>query len=301
MSAWHVIDTPSDDAWREARRRYITATDSAAILRCSPWATPLTVWASKRGIQAVSDSPAMAWGRRLEAVVADAAAEELGLAVQTPPRLLASARYPWLAASLDRWILGQVGPPEPVEIKTSSETDGWGPTGSTQIPPHYYIQVQHQMIVVGAAQAHLVALLRGSDLRHYIIRGDDETQTAIIEATRAFALLVQSGQQPSPDWTHPSTPSLIRRLHPPHPGHVDLPRAADELARRLAEIKERVAELTAQRESLEAQLIAMLGGAEMGRTPEGIEVRWQSRHRASYTVPATTFHTLTVRRPHERR
>lgn len=297
MSAWHVIDTPSDDAWRAARRRYITATESAAILRCSPWSTPLAVWAAKRGIQAVTDSPAMAWGRRLESVVADAAAEELGLAIQTPPRLIASVRYPWLAASLDRWLTDPTSPPEPVEIKTSGETDGWGPTGSTQIPPHYYVQVQHQMIVVGAVQAHVVALLRGNDLRHYIIPADDETQMAIIEATRSFAQLVASGQQPSPDWTHPSTPALIRRLYPPHPGHVHLSRAADELARRLAEIKERISELTAQRESLEAQLIAMLGGAELGRTPEGTEVRWQSRHRASYTVPATTYQSLTIRRP----
>src|SRR5687767_8539180 len=94
------------ERWLAERRELLTASDVAAVLGVDPRRSPLSVYAEKRGLLEVAETPWMRWGRRVEGAIAEAYADEtgrpvrdLGLEIQRHPDV------PWLGATLDRQVL----------------------------------------------------------------------------------------------------------------------------------------------------------------------------------------------------
>lgn len=285
--------------WLEARRQGIGSSDAAAVCGLSPWATPYGVYCDKVFRLDAESSPEMEWGLRLEPVVAQAFTDRTGLELRTVP-MLSHPDRPWQMATIDRQA---VGPRVPVELKTSGRRDGWGPGGTDMVPEHYFLQVQHQMIVTGSDLAYLAALLGGSDFRIYTIRLDPEIARRLTDIEAAFWDRVERRDAPEPDWSHPSTPKLIERLALPTPDTEMRCAAGSELERMVNSFRfarDEVKCLEQARDEMKAKIIAAMGETSTLFLPDGSAVRRKVVNRAGFTVEPTSYTDFRVSNPKER-
>ena len=175
------------------RHGYIGGSDGAAIVGLSKWKTPYDVWLSKvspEQPEKTANEP-MKWGNILEPVIREELSPELGEI--TLPDTMFHPEVGYVAANVDglfdngRKVL---------EIKTSGMGSGFGENGSNEIPEEYWLQVQHYMMVTGAVEALVAALIRGNDLRRYRIERDWEVEALLLEKYSGFWNLVQSKTPP---------------------------------------------------------------------------------------------------------
>jgi putative phage-type endonuclease len=152
---------PNSPAWLEERRKYLGASDVAAVLGLSKWATAAEVAGEKLGTFKREQNEAMGRGHALEPLIRMAwALDTSNCAVAGSMRV--HPVHAWASATLDAVVVGDSGVSIPVEIKTVNDrsfaSGEWGADGSDEIPEYYLAQVQWQMAVVGASECFLVAL-----------------------------------------------------------------------------------------------------------------------------------------------
>ena len=136
--------------WLAYRRSMCNASESAALLGLSPWLTPYQLWLVKTGRFEPQVTQAMQRGTELEPAARRAYEAQTGLVME--PLVLQNGRY---SASLDGLTLeGDLI----LEVKCplrGSRSDLWQDARGGNIPEHYRVQVQHQLMVSGAETAHL--------------------------------------------------------------------------------------------------------------------------------------------------
>jgi len=213
--------------WHATRAQGIGGSDIAAVVGLSPWMSPFELWHRKKGhLSEIAENDYMAWGKRLEDPIADAFHERhpeichLGTA-----GTYASVERPWQLANVDRFLclenyMGEEtshataeNPHGVLEIKTSRYPDGWGQSGSDQIPLHYLCQVQWYMDVLDLPFAYVAVLIGGSEYREYVIDADPDDQLALRDAAAAFWWSLQTDDEPPLDASE-STYQAVRSLHP---------------------------------------------------------------------------------------
>jgi putative phage-type endonuclease len=156
--------TPAWEAWRATRRM---ASESSALLKCSPWPprTPYELFEVKTGRRKVRVTPAMSRGVELEAT-ARALYEITRSDLMVPYVVDGDGGY---AASLDGLSFDGA---RILEIKVpfkGTASDLWARAARGQVPMHYMAQVQHQLLVTGA------------DLCDFAVYAGDAHQLTIIE------------------------------------------------------------------------------------------------------------------------
>ncbi|HRK39512.1 MAG TPA: YqaJ viral recombinase family protein [Burkholderiaceae bacterium] len=188
-----IVQLPQGSAeWLAYRRSRFNASESAAVLGVSPWQTPYQLWLQKAGrSEGGKASHAMLRGNELEPAARAAYEELTGLVMQ--PLVLEAGRY---SASLDGMTLeGDLV----LEIKCplrGTRSDLWQDVAAGAVPDHYVVQVQHQLMVSGAAMAHLWVYDGHKGLLHEIHR--DEVCMARIQAGwEAFAVHLDSDTPPA--------------------------------------------------------------------------------------------------------
>lgn len=171
--------SPEWHAYRLSKRN---ASESAAVLGISPWMTPYQLWLVKTGRYVTEVRTAMQRGTDLEPAARAAYEAQTGLVMQ--PLVLEAGAY---SASLDGMTLeGDLI----VEIKCpykGQASDLWQDASSGVVPDHYITQIQHQLMLSGAATAHLwvydgnvgflVEVTRDDDYMVRIRNAWDEFQT----------------------------------------------------------------------------------------------------------------------------
>jgi len=201
-------------AWLEERRKGIGASDAAAVCGATPWRTPLEVYLDKTG--QLVDKPmtaAQRIGLLLEPAVSQLYEDATGRKLVIPPASQVSADHPVIRANPDRMTDDGV---INVQLKTAGfRTDEWGETGTDEVPMHYLIQVQHEMIVTGQKMSHLAVLfLQTREFAYYVIEAYNQLQTDIITVEEDFWRdFVLKQTPPEPTWKHPTTLDLIRRYY----------------------------------------------------------------------------------------
>ncbi len=137
-------------AWHEHRRTMRNASETAAVLGISPWLTPYGLWLIKTGRSTKEVTAPMAHGTKLEPEARAAYETATGETMQ--PQVMQDGPY---SASLDGINLaGDLI----VEIKCpfrGKSSSLWREVVEGRIPDHYNAQIQHQLMVSGAATAHL--------------------------------------------------------------------------------------------------------------------------------------------------
>lgn len=248
-----LLKTRND--WVVARQGGIGGSDAAAILGLSPWRTAIDVYLDKVGKPIERTSPAMEWGQLLEPVIRNYYARRENIEIETfENRIFIHPRYDWMRASIDGYIPVRRAV---LEIKTgrSAEKDKWDP-----IPPYYYAQVQHYLEVLGLDEAHVVALIDGSEVLTRFVRRDQAFIDRLLEAEYRF-------------WHE----HVLRRMPPEAKSYDDVCAlypslqagkskiATDDIIKDLREYKQlqqQLKDLEKRAEEIKARVCAYLGDAD---------------------------------------
>ena len=171
-------NTPEWQSWRFGG---IGSSDAPVIMGESNFKTPRMLWSIKTGrAPEGGDSPATRRGRALEQCARRA--YETRMQMQMEPACLVHDQLDWMRASLDGFSFdGSIV----LEIKCPLSGRDQAALQEGRIPAHYYAQIQHQLEVSRAQEAHYWSfdgatgtLVRARPDREYIAR--------LIEAEAAF-------------------------------------------------------------------------------------------------------------------
>jgi putative phage-type endonuclease len=136
--------------WHAHRAEHRNASETPAVLGVSPWVTPYQLWLQRTGRAVTEVNPAMVRGTQLEPAAREAYERLTGNVME--PLVLVEGDY---SASLDGITLDGA---LILEIKcpfNGRESDLWKDATRGNLPEHYRWQVQHQLMVAGAALAHV--------------------------------------------------------------------------------------------------------------------------------------------------
>lgn len=135
------------DEWKAFRDKGIGASDSAAILNCSPWMSAYDLWMKKTGrAEDQRATPAMLRGHELEETVRQIYEGETGELLM--PKVVQHEEIDYMIASLDgithdcKVIL---------EIKCPRK-EVFDQASMGRVVPYYYCQLQHQLACVPEAE-----------------------------------------------------------------------------------------------------------------------------------------------------
>lgn len=138
--------------WLEWRRKHIGASDQAHLQMCAPWSKGWGwLYDNKKSLAEEEENEWMRRGSDLEQSARLIYSFQYG--EEITPRLVESAEYPFLAASLDGF---NTKSKRPVEIKCPNEKDH-AEAISGVVPFKYWPQLCHQLYVTGSEAADYVS------------------------------------------------------------------------------------------------------------------------------------------------
>ena len=252
------------EKWCELRTTGIGGSDVGAIMGMNKYASPLTIYLSKKNVEGFKGNAATEWGHILEDPIRKKAAEELGIEIISVPGMYTSIDIPYMNANLDglchaenqvviggETIYGLGG----YEIKTSSRGEGFS---EDEIPDSYYCQVQHYMAVTNLTWFVLTAFfLNTKSVRHYVIRrNDDFIYSNLIPAEKDFwEKYVMANQAPEPLGID-SEEEYIKNL--PVADVVELDTETENLISQRMELQQQIKELEQKESALKDSIILKL-------------------------------------------
>lgn len=175
---------------KENRINYIGASECAAVLGLSRWATPLSVWANKTGqvVPKNDENLAMWLGNELEDVVARRFTKETGKTVHRVNETQFHPAYNFIGCNLDRRVVGEDAI---LECKTASawKSKEWE---GEEIPQEYILQCYHQLAVTRKQKCYLAVLIGNQDFMWKEIKFDqkivDDITTKLVHFWNDFVL-----------------------------------------------------------------------------------------------------------------
>lgn len=260
MTAEVMQKNPS--MWLQVRQNSIGGSEAAAILGMNPWKSPYQLWLEKTGSaepEDISDKDVVHFGTILEPIVAQEFCLREGKKVKKCG-LYRSKQHPFMTASFDRLIVGE---PAGLECKTTSAYKGkdWE---EGKIPPSYYVQCQHYMMVSGLPKWYIACLIGGNKFVTWEIDRDEGDIAALMEAETKFWERVQDRVPPDVDGSESCTKALQKKFTGGQVEPVILPAETMELLTRLDELKELEADVKTQKQDIQNRICAMLGDNEVG-------------------------------------
>lgn len=264
--------------WDLVRRDGVGGSDIGPIAGLSRWSSPYEIWLDKTGQRVERRNPVLdrkaRMGQRLEPVIADMFAEELGVSVY-PIGTLARIDAPWMRVNLDRVVAGCPDGPCFVEVKNRSEyfADLW--EADQEIPDDTACQAHWGMAVGGASHAHVAVLIGGWDLRLFRLERDEDLLADLALIGHRFWQRVLSNTPP-PLGPTTAEAELINRVysaaHPDVAVEVDMAEARFWRAQRERAIADG-AQADADRREAETRMKAFLGNATVAVA--GGQVAWE--------------------------
>jgi len=246
------------DQFQLDRQAGLGSTDSAAILGRSPWAGPFSVYQDKIGETPEREPSLPMWlGLALEHTIAQLFTARTGKKLRRSNVVHVHPQFDFVRCHIDYRVIGE---PAVVELKTAHSTDGWGEDGGDRIPLHYWIQVQHQMLVLGQSYAYVAALFGHYDFRTYTIQRDEEFTDGLLEALVEFwRTHVEPRVPPELDGSDAAR-SAVRRRWPKdsEPAIPATPEQAEKVEQ-MIQIKSEKAALELREEALKTILMDQIG------------------------------------------
>lgn len=232
--------TPDTDQWLEERRKSVGASEVAAVMGLSKWATPLDIYKSKHGIDRPFDPLISLLGHEAERTLSRWLVELSGLNPNLTDGFMARSReFPFIHATPDRIWDGV-----PVQIKTAHEftSQQW----DEGIPTEYRVQVQTEMLVTGAPKALLVVQIGARDVRAIWEPRDEKfIRDYLVPAVKDFWDRVQAGEPPEP-----STMGELAEVWPADAKEAEVPEFAIEALEKRAFLLASVKEMTEEADQI---------------------------------------------------
>ena len=278
----------------EERRTGIGGSDAATVLGINPFTTTYELYLDKLGEAPPEDEnflkEARYWGSVLEQPVSDRYAEETGYKIQKANNIIRSKEYPFMLANIDRKVVGEdrrIG----FEAKTAARPEGWGESGSNEIPPYIMCQVQHYLAVTGYDHWDLAVLIGNRDYRSYRINPIESIIEQLIEAEQEFWDRVQNRVAPEPDWQSASTTRFLKNFYPGTNGQViELPEIAEKYHAIQKEATEQAKLFQGVIDGCKNRIAMFMGEAAIGILP-GSQTAYTRKEqtRKEFTVAENTF------------
>ena len=221
-----IIHDSSD--WHALRARHIGGSEVAALFdlpadqRPAYLLSKFALWHIKAGHTPPPpfDKKRTSWGLRLEAVIAEAAAEEAGWTITkggyvsdpTTPGLGGSMDYVILQPGPEEIALGFTGPGvlEAKNVDWMVHKRAWT---NDEPPPHILLQTQHYMAASGYTWAAITGLVGGNDLKIYRYPARPRIIADIRRRVREFWASIDAGQEPPVDGSS-SASAVLASLYP---------------------------------------------------------------------------------------
>ena len=285
---------PITEAQRIERRKHIGSSDMAAVLGVDPWRTPFDVWAEKTG-RLLDEKPtaAMERGNRYESGVLDFAEAELGALVRNVHCVRPGTA---LASNVDG-VLVDTG--EPVEAKTSTMMDQWGPAGTDQVPEQYIVQCHVHMLcrevpgpdaavkLLGEVEGcHLAVFLGGREERLYRIPLNNDLSRIIVDEAAKFWTCVERDTPPAGAVGTPHVLKLMRR-EPEKIVSID-----PAIVRTWLDAKAALKAAGEHEEQAKAAVLTAMGNGEAALCGDLGALTYLTVNRKGYTVQPSSYRQL---------
>lgn len=293
------------EAWLRLRQRDVTASVAAALLDAHEHVSRLGLWLDKRGDSPpLADSPPMRRGRLMEPVAIEVTRELRPDWKVEAPGIYVRDSERRLGCTPDTIVKDEHGRRGIIEIKSVEpgvfERSWRGEDGSVSPPMAAAIQA---IVCKRLCEAEwcAVAPLRvshGVELDIVPVEEPPALWDRLCDAAAEFWRSVEEGVPPEP--TFPADNETVLRLH-----RVSDPGLTVDLSghNRLPEMRDRDAELAAQekaaceeRRALKAELVHLLGPAEVGLFNGRPIVTAKSVTRKAYNVSESTYRDVRFRK-----
>ncbi len=268
------VDTLGRERWLELRRGTLGASDVAAVLGLSPYASAMSVYAEKILGSPEMDNDYLKWGRSLEPILLQWLSDEVGIKITQTQTFIRSGEYPFLSCTTDGITETLSGGLIPIEAKSTAWKDADWRDG---VPDYVNAQVQAQMVVCGAPSTYVIATLGGQPPTWAIVERDETFINEIMlpEVKRFWFENVQKEVSPEPDGKEPTT-KAIKRLHPG--GNTELVSLDASFLELDAELVEKEAGLKLLKENvteIKNRFFLAIGDSEGAELDNGTRLYWK--------------------------
>ena len=188
-----VTQSENEEGWLAARLKGIGGSDIGAICGVSNFSSARQIYLKKTG-QFDEDfsevaKERMAWGHKLEAIVASEYQLRTGTVLTELKASVAHKDYPWALANVDRIMLDDEGNIVGIlEVKTTGEhnNNDWA-EGS--IPISYQYQLNWYMWILGIERGAFACLAGGNKFHQWdFVRDDELINNVMLPAAKEFWL-----------------------------------------------------------------------------------------------------------------
>lgn len=217
----HTVVTHDSKEWHDLRARHVGGSEIAALFdlptsdRPNYMLTRFALWHIKAGNAPPPHltSPRPAWGLRIEAAIAAAAAEQEGWDV-AKGGYVSDPTTPGLGCTLDFVINGDPTEEGPGALETKNvdwmvHRRSWL---NEEPPLHILLQHQHQLAATGYSWGAVAALVGGNDLRLYRYKARPKLIAQIRQRVREFWASIDDGREPPVDGSD-SASAVLRALY----------------------------------------------------------------------------------------
>lgn len=260
----------------EERRKYIGGSDIAAVMGMSRWKTPLKLWLEKTGECEpvdLSKVEAVQLGSELEEFVAQKFSKETGKQVRKQSKMYVHKDYPFIAAHVDRLIMGT---DEILECKTcgSHKKDEWE---GEDIPQEYVLQVIWYLGITGKKKAYIAVLIGGQAFKYKMIEFDKELFETMIDMAKNFWNCVQTKTPPA---LTPDDNALLSEIFAKPNEEIIENQDMEEKISKLQQVKDDISALETEQKMLEAEIKNVIGG-HLGVLTQKFKVTWGKYEKTS--------------------
>lgn len=241
--------------WLQLRSKNINSTESSALFGLSPYTTEFELYHRKKDgdLGEIGDNFRMKAGRLMEPVIAELAAEELGLQVE-PYKEYLSLPDIRMGSSFD-YIT--VDGSALIECKNVDSIQYYQKWTETEAPPHIEAQVQHQMEVANIDVCHIAALVGGNDLKIITRHRDKQVGESLRKRIKKFWYDVELRREPEPDYTKDA--DFILSLHQNAEAGKTHDASSDDIllddVLKYASIAAEIKDLEAQQKKIKAEIL----------------------------------------------
>lgn len=269
------------EEWLTERRKSIGGSDAASVLNLNPWNSAYALWAEKTGAvipEDISDKEAVRLGNDLEQYVAERFMEATGKKVRRENSIITNSDYPFAHANPDRMVIGEDAG---LECKTTSSWEIISQLKDGEIPPNWYCQMTHYMMVTGAKKWYLAALAFGHGFYWMEIRRNDAEISALALAEKDFWRKVEERTPPTIDGSDATAEAIKTIYRESTPGMaVDLSICGANIETYNALCKQ-IKELEFLKLEHENQIKNCLGNAESGFYG-ATKITWKASNRKTF-------------------
>lgn len=301
-----TLPVASEADWHAIRAKHVGSSEVAALFHVQPeYALSMfALWQVKAGRAAAPEvnSKRPKWGKRLEAVIAEAAAEEHGWTIEPGP-YVEHGTIPGMGASIDFIITGG---PEVKEkgmgilecknvdwlIHKRQWTDG-------EPPMPIILQLQHQLGCTDYRWGAVVGLVGGNDLVKYEYEAKLTTVSLIEQRVIDFWKSIEEGREPAVD-NRSSTADMLQQIYGTSTAGKSYDCSMDkEFPERIAQLKQArldMAALKAQATAAENWILHRIKDAEVVMDGDtDVILTAKTTKRKGYAVEPCSFRAIKLR------